>query len=90
MDNYSKHIGYLLNYLENEKDVTKLEEVKPQYIKQYIIEKQKAGNKPNYINDLIKVYKTLFKYLYDEGLSLIHILLQRQCLTFSEKNSEII
>lgn len=67
VDNYSKHIGYLLNYLENEKDVTKLEDLKPQYIKQYIIEKQKAGNKPNYINDLIKVYKTLFKYLYDEG-----------------------
>ena len=67
MENYRKQIGYLLQYLENEFGITSLEHVKVMHIKQYLMLKQNGGNKPNYINDLLKVYKTMFRYFYNEG-----------------------
>lgn len=67
VENYRKQITYFLEYLKNEYGITKLEEVKTQHIKHYLMSKQKAGNKPNYINDLLKVCKTMFKFFYEEG-----------------------
>lgn len=67
VENYRKQIGYLLQYLKEECSVTDIEEIKTRHIKQYLLAKQKAGNKPNYINDLLKVYKTMFRYFYNEG-----------------------
>ena len=65
--NYSKLISYLLDYLKNKHMVLNLEDVRPVYIKGYNMELQEHGKKPQYINDQIKAFKVLFRYLYEEG-----------------------
>ncbi|KAF5066185.1 Tyrosine recombinase XerD [anaerobic digester metagenome] len=63
---YKQHINYLLDFLE-QKGITEIQDVKPQHIKQYVMAKKKAKNKPNYINSILSTYKTMFKYFYNEG-----------------------
>jgi len=65
--NYKLQVGYLLDYLSSEHGVTELEKVKPQMIKQYMMSMQKRGRKPQYINDLLKAFKCLFRYAFDEN-----------------------
>jgi integrase/recombinase XerD len=64
--NYQTQIRYLLNYLEQEHNVTHLEDVTPHQIRQYLLMMQKKGRKPQYINDLLKTFKCFFKYLQEE------------------------
>ena len=66
VNNYQKQIQYLLNYLEQEHNVTKLEDVTPRQIRQFLLMMQKKGRKPQYINDLLKAFKCFFKYLQEE------------------------
>ncbi len=63
---YIKMLGYLADYMEAEYGVRQIEEVRPFHIKHYLLLKEEAGRKPKYINDLLKVYKTFFRYLVNE------------------------
>lgn len=65
--NYGKLIGYLLDYLKEQHQVLCLEDVRPMYIKAYLMMLQERGAKPQYINDQLKAFKVLFRYLYEEG-----------------------
>jgi len=65
--NYSRQIGYLFKFLEDEKDVTEIEDVTPQYIKQFLMKMRQNGRKVNYFNDLLKAFKVYFRYAYEEG-----------------------
>ena len=65
--NYGKLIGYLLDYLKEQHKVLCLEDVRPMYIKAYLMMLQERGAKPQYINDQLKAFKVLFRYLYEEG-----------------------
>lgn len=65
--NYQLQVGYLLDYLAQKHDVTELEKVKPQMIKQYMMSMQKRGRKPQYINDLLKAFKCFFRYAFEEN-----------------------
>ncbi len=65
--NYSKLISYLLNYLRDKHQILTLEDTRPVYIKGYLIELQEQEKKPQYINDQLKAFKVLFRYLYEEG-----------------------
>lgn len=65
--NYSKLISYLLDYLKDKHKVLTLEDVRPAYIKGYLMELQERGAKPQYINDQLKAFKVLFRYLYEES-----------------------
>lgn len=65
--NYGKLIGYLLDYLKEQHKVLCLEDVRPMYIKAYLMMVQERGAKPQYINDQLKAFKVLFRYLYEEG-----------------------
>lgn len=65
--NYGKLIGYLLDYLKEQHKVLCLEDVRPMYIKVYLMMLQERGAKPQYINDQLKAFKVLFRYLYEEG-----------------------
>lgn len=65
--NYGKLIGYLLDYLQEQHKVLCLEDVRPMYIKAYLMMLQERGAKPQYINDQLKAFKVLFRYLYEEG-----------------------
>ena len=47
--------------------LTSVEDVKPFHIKSFLSKMDDAGRKPQYINDLLKVYKTFFNYLESEG-----------------------
>ena len=64
--NYEMLLRLLLAYLEEDKGVTTLEGLQPIHIKQFINHKSQKGRKPNYLNDLLKVYKNFFKYLHEE------------------------
>ena len=65
--NYGKLIGYLLDYLKEQHKVLCLEDVRPMYIKAYLMMLQERGANPQYINDQLKAFKVLFRYLYEEG-----------------------
>ena len=64
--NYTKQIDYLLRFLQQEKGITHIEDVNPQFIKQFLFTMTRAGRTINYVNDLLKAYKVFFRYAYDE------------------------
>ena len=67
--NYEKQLAYFVRYLEEAQGVTKLEELKPIHIKQFVAMLQGKKNKPSYINDLLKAVKCLCAYAFEEGYS---------------------
>ena len=67
IDNYGKQLRYLQRFLEKEFSISSIEDVKPSHIKRFLAMMDDAGRKPQYINDLLKVYKTFFNYLETEG-----------------------
>ena len=67
IDNYKKQLRYFERFLTNELSITSVEDVKPSHIKSFLSKMDDAGRKPQYINDLLKVYKTFFNYLESEG-----------------------
>ena len=67
IDNYGKQLRYLQRFLEKEFSISSIEDVKPSHIKRFLAMMDDAGRKPQYINDLLKVYKTFFNYLESEG-----------------------
>ncbi|MHC1747067.1 MAG: tyrosine-type recombinase/integrase [Cellulosilyticaceae bacterium] len=60
-------IGLFLTFLNNEYDVTKLEQLSHVHLKAYIKLKQEQGRKPSYINNIIKALISFYNYLVDEG-----------------------
>lgn len=64
---YQRQISYFLNFLEQKHNITELEEVHPTHIKEFINGYQLKGNKPSYINDLLKAIKCLFSYAQRES-----------------------
>lgn len=64
--NYQKQVSYFLDYVEEQHSVRELEQVSPAHIKGFISSYQLKGNKPSYINDLLKAVKCLFAYAYRE------------------------
>jgi len=67
IDNYGKQLRYLQRFLEKEFSISTVEDVKPSHIKRFLSMMDGAGRKPQYINDLLKVFKTFFNYLEAEG-----------------------
>ena len=67
IDNYTKQLRYLENHLSRVFSITNIEDVKPSHIKSFMAMMDDAGRKPQYINDLLKVFKTFFTYLESEG-----------------------
>ena len=65
--NYEKQVQYLLNYLQEEHDISQLEEVTSHHVKLFLTAISNKGRKPAYINDLLKAFKVFFRYLKDEG-----------------------
>ncbi|MCI1930791.1 MAG: tyrosine-type recombinase/integrase [Clostridia bacterium] len=80
IENYSKQIRYLQEYLVK-KGIKNLEEVIPAQIKQFLAIKQREGCKANYINNLLKAFKCLFKYCFEEGYT-------DTCITAKVKNQK--
>ena len=64
--NYRAATRFLVDFLES-KQITELEEVKPHHIRDLMKAKQDMGRTPRYINDLLKVWRTWFNYLVNEG-----------------------
>ena len=64
---YRKQIGYFLRYANEAHAVVELKDLSPALLKHYIVMLQKKGNKPSYINDLIKPIKSMCSYAYQEG-----------------------
>ena len=71
--NYTGEIDYFFNYLQEKHGITQLEQVKSAHIREFLLAKQEEGKKPAYINDLLKAYKCLFKYLYQESYTAANI-----------------
>ena len=66
IDNYRKQLRYLERFLVSEFSITMIEDVKASHIKRFLSAMDDAGRKPQYINDLLKVFKTFFNYLEAE------------------------
>lgn len=66
INNYDRHLRYLRDYLEAEHNVVVLEEIKPLHLKRFLLMKEEQGRKAHYINDLLKVFKTFFRYCVEE------------------------
>ena len=67
IENYKKQLRYFERFLGSEFSIASIEDVKPSHIKRFLSMMDDASRKPQYINDLLKVYKTFFKYLEFEG-----------------------
>jgi len=67
INNYGKQIEYLFNYLQEEKGIIDIEEVKPQHVKQFLMMIRSKGRTVTYFNDLLKAFKVFFRYAYEEG-----------------------
>ena len=67
IDNYGKQLRNLQRFLEKEFSISSIEDVKPSHIKRFLAMMDDAGRKPQYVYDLLKVYKTFFNYLESEG-----------------------
>ena len=67
IDNYVKQLRYLEHHLSDVFSILNVEDVKSAHIKNFISAMDDAGRKPQYINDLLKVFKTFFNYLEAEG-----------------------
>ena len=65
--NYQKQLSYFLAFLEDAYGITELESLRSVHIKEFINRYQLRGNKPAYINDLLKAVKCLCAYAYREG-----------------------
>ena len=68
-ENYGKQIQYLLDFLEVNYNVIKLDDVQPKYIQKFLVDKMKAGRKSSYVNDLLKAFKVFFRYAFEEEYS---------------------
>lgn len=64
---YRKHSTYFSRFLSMEHNIETLEEIRPIHMKQFLLDMQKRGRKPSYINDALKAFKSLFRYAFDEG-----------------------
>ena len=67
IENYKKQLGYLQRYLTEEHNIAEIEAVRSIHIKQFLAMMDERGRKPQYINDLLKVFKTFFNYCEKEG-----------------------
>lgn len=66
VNNYQKQIAYFIDYMEEKHGIKDVESVIPAHIKGFISGYQLNGNKPSYINDLLKAVKCMFAYAYRE------------------------
>lgn len=64
--NYRAQINILMEYLAVQ-GITDVEQVRPTHIRAFMKSKEDTGCKPSYVNDLLKVCKTWFGYLANEG-----------------------
>ena len=67
IEGYKKLLSLFQKHVREAEFITTLDELTPQVIKRYIVHLQRAGKKPQYINDIIKVIKTFSKYAHEEG-----------------------
>lgn len=65
--NYQRQLRYLQRYLDAEYRLQQVEAVRSLHLKRFLVSMDDKGRKPQYINDLLKVFKTFFNYLKKEG-----------------------
>ena len=67
IENYMKQLRYFQRYLEDTYGISHVEEIKRTHIKHFLSMMDDKNRKPQYINDLLKVIKTFFRYAVKEG-----------------------
>lgn len=72
IDNYMKQLRYFQTYLEEVYGIIHVEEIKRTHIKHFLSMMDEKKRKPQYINDLLKVFKTFFRYAVKEEHILIN------------------
>ncbi len=63
---YQTQISYFLAFLERQ-NISEVEQIRPQMIKEFLVSYERRGNKPSYINDILKSIKCLSRYAFNEG-----------------------
>lgn len=64
---YKDNNKRFIAYLENEHEITELDEIKTLHIKQYGMQLKNKGRKETYINSIYKSIRSLFNYCIEEG-----------------------
>ena len=64
--NYRTLLSFLVRHETGTEGVTMLEDVRAVHIKHYLLGMEENGRKPQYINDVLKVFKVFFKYCVQE------------------------
>lgn len=65
--NYTAILRLFTKFVINGSGIGTLEEIRVTHIKQFLLDAEERGRKPQYINDLLKVLKVFFKYHVEEG-----------------------
>lgn len=73
IDSYRSGIGNILKYMEKEKSITKLEELKRKDFQDYNFYMLKAGRKATHINGINKRVRSFFNYLVEEEYCEVNI-----------------
>ena len=63
---YKNNNNLFFNYLKNEFEITELENVKPNHIKKYFQYLIKKGQKPTYVNNILKNIRAFFLYCEEQ------------------------
>lgn len=66
MKSYRNNNLLFFTYVQNEFNITEIEDVKPLHIKSYIKFLKRKGSKPTYINGIVKTFRAYFKYCVQE------------------------
>ncbi|WP_148358315.1 phage integrase N-terminal SAM-like domain-containing protein [Peribacillus simplex] len=66
IETYNYNVGQLINFLETHHDISDVEDVSSLHIKKFIQYQKEIGNKPNYINTIIKSLRAFYSYLVNE------------------------
>lgn len=67
LKNYKGNSRRFFAFLENEFQITELDEIKPLHVKQYGLNLHQKGRKETYINGIYKVLRSFFSYCVSEG-----------------------
>jgi len=68
LKSYRNNNLLMFTFIKKEFNITKIEDIKPTYIKSYIQLLQRKKRKPSYVNGLIKCFRAYFKYAIQEEI----------------------
>ncbi|MFK4464640.1 tyrosine-type recombinase/integrase [Bacillus sp. RC252] len=74
IETYNYNAVQLINYLSEQHEISEIEDISSLHIKKFIQYQLEVGNKPSYINTMIKSLRAFYVYLVAEEYVMLNIL----------------